>query len=72
MTLPKPDFPPGCALIEVHVAELKQIFNSFDPTPFRERDIDPRAEEFIAGWAREIVRQAARPADPRRQGRRNR
>jgi hypothetical protein len=47
-------FPPGCALIEVHVAELKQIFNSLDPTPFRERDIDPRAEEFIAGWAREI------------------
>src|SRR5262245_25812407 len=47
-------FPPGCALIEVHVAELKQIFNSLDPTPFRERDLDPRAEEFIAGWAREI------------------
>jgi hypothetical protein len=47
-------FPPGCALIEVHLADLKQIFNSFDPTPFRERDIDPKAEEFIAGWAREI------------------
>ena len=47
-------FPPGCALIEVHVAELKQLFNSLDPTPFRERDLDPRAEEFIAGWAREI------------------
>jgi hypothetical protein len=54
MTLSKQDFPPGCALIEVHVAELKQIFNSLDPTPFRERDLDPRAEEFIAGWAREI------------------
>lgn len=48
-------FPPGCALIEVHVGELRQIFNSLDPTPFRERDIDPRAEEFIAGWAREIT-----------------
>ena len=47
-------FPPGCALIEVHVAELQQIFNSLDPTPFRKRDLDPRAEEFIAGWAREI------------------
>jgi len=47
-------FPPRCELIEVHVADLKQIFNSLDPTPFRERDIDPRAEEFIAGWAREI------------------
>ena len=51
---PAEGFPPGCALIEVHLAELKQIFNSLDPTPFRERDIDPRAEEFIAGWAREI------------------
>ena len=54
MTPSEPDFPPHCALIEVHVSDLKQIFNSLDPTPFRERDIDPRAEEFIAGWAREI------------------
>ena len=48
------DLPPGCALIEVHVADLKQLFHSLDPTPFRERDLDPKAEEFIAGWAREI------------------
>jgi hypothetical protein len=47
-------FPPRCALIELHLAELQQIFNSLDPTPFRKRDVDPRAEEFIAGWAREI------------------
>lgn len=47
-------FPPGCALIEVHIAELQQIFNSLDPTPFRERDLDPKAEAFIADWAREI------------------
>ena len=48
------DFPPGCALIEIHVTDLKQLFHSLDPTPFRERDLDPRAEEFIAGWAREL------------------
>jgi hypothetical protein len=47
-------FPPGCALIEIHVADLKQLFHSLDPTPFRERDLDPKAEEFIAGWAREL------------------
>ena len=47
-------FPPGCALIEVHVSELQQLFNSLDPTPFRKRDLDPKAEEFIAEWAREI------------------
>jgi hypothetical protein len=46
--------PEDCALIEVHVGELKQLFNSLDPTPFRERDLDPRAEEFIAGWASEL------------------
>jgi hypothetical protein len=47
-------FPPGCALIELHLAELQQLFNSLDPTPFRERDLDPKAEEFIADWARDI------------------
>jgi len=46
-------FPPGCALIEVHISELQQIFNSLDPTPFRKRDLDPKAEAFIADWARE-------------------
>lgn len=47
-------FPPDCALIEVHVSDLKQLFNSLDPTPFQGRDIDPQAEEFIIGWAREV------------------
>jgi hypothetical protein len=47
-------FPPDCALIEIHLSELGQVFNSLDPTPFRKRDLDPSAEEFIAGWAREI------------------
>jgi hypothetical protein len=48
------DLPPNCQLIEVHVTDLKQLFHSLDPTPFRERDLDPKAEEFIAGWAREL------------------
>lgn len=46
--------PKDRALIEVHVSELKALFNSLDPTPFRERDLDPGAEEFIAGWASEL------------------
>ena len=45
--------PPDCVRIEVHVAELKQLFNAIDPSPFRERDLDPNAEEFIVGWAKE-------------------
>ena len=45
--------PANCELIEVHVSELKQLFNAIDPSPFRERDLDPNAEEFIADWAKE-------------------
>lgn len=44
--------------IEVHVTELKQLFNSMDPSPFKERDLDPRAVEFIVSWAREAPRGA--------------
>jgi hypothetical protein len=46
--------PAACRLIEVHVAELKQLFNAMDPSPFRQRHLDPQAEEFIAAWAREL------------------
>jgi hypothetical protein len=43
-----------CQIIEVRVAELRQLFNAIDPSPFRERDLDPRAEEFIVEWARDL------------------
>lgn len=46
--------PANCQPIEIHVAELKQLFNAIDPSPFRQKDLDPDAEEFIVGWAREI------------------
>jgi hypothetical protein len=49
---------PECQVIEVRVAELRQLFNAIDPSPFRERDLDPRAEEFIVGWARDVPRDA--------------
>src|SRR5688500_11432839 len=45
--------PATCELIEVHVSELKQLFNAIDHSPFRERDLDPNAEEFITDWAKE-------------------
>ena len=50
--------PPKCAVIEVHVGELKQLFDAIDPSPFRERDLDPKAEEFIVGWAKDLPREA--------------
>jgi hypothetical protein len=50
--------PPKCEIIEIRVPELKHIFNLMDPSPFHNRDLDPRAEEFIVGWAREVPRDA--------------
>src|SRR5262245_57045075 len=46
--------PPKCSIIEIHVAELKQLFDAIDPSPFRDRDLDPKAEEFIVGWAKDL------------------
>src|SRR5258708_10283346 len=50
--------PPKCSVIEVHVGELKQLFNAIDPSPFRDKDLDPKAEEFIVAWAKELPRDA--------------
>ena len=48
----------GSRVIEVRVAELRQLFNAIDPSPFRERDLDPNAEQFIVDWARDLPRDA--------------
>lgn len=37
----------------MRLRELAQMFNSMDPSPFIDRDLDPAAEEYIIGWARE-------------------
>jgi hypothetical protein len=42
------------AAIQLRVGEFRQLFNSIDPSPFRERDLDPDCEEFIVSWAREF------------------
>ena len=41
------------AALELHVAELRQLFNAMDPAPFRERDLDPKAVSYILDWGRE-------------------
>ena len=41
-------------VIDVRVTDLAQLFNSLDPTPFPEKDLDEDAEEFIVSWAREL------------------
>ena len=48
--------PREARIIEVRVAELRQLFDALDPSPFQERDLDLRAAEFILSWARELPR----------------
>jgi hypothetical protein len=53
-----PPNPSPRQIIEVRVKELSQLFNSLDPSPFSERDLDDDAAEYIVGWARELPPQA--------------
>jgi hypothetical protein len=39
--------------LELYLADSWQPFNSMDPAPFRERDLDPKATAYIIDWARE-------------------
>ena len=39
--------------IEVKLQELEQFFNTIDPSPFHEKDLDHDLEEFIVSWAKE-------------------
>ncbi|MDM0031522.1 hypothetical protein QTI33_05130 [Variovorax sp. J22P271] len=49
------------AVLDLHVAELRQLFNSMDPAPFRERDLDAKAQAYIVDWAQEVP--AGRPLE---------
>jgi hypothetical protein len=44
--------------IAIRVRTITALFNSFDPSPFREKDIDPEVEAFLVGWVRELPRGA--------------
>jgi len=41
-------------VIELRVDDIAQLFHTLDPFPFRDRDLDREAEEYIVGWAREL------------------
>ncbi len=45
-------------IIEVNIREVGQLFNSLDPTPFPEKDLDADAEQFIVSWAMEHHKRA--------------
>lgn len=52
------EIPQGSELIEIHVPELRLLFNPIDPSPLHEKDLDSKAEEFIVNWARSVRRDA--------------
>jgi hypothetical protein len=40
--------------IAIRVGTIGRLFNSIDPSPFREKDLDSGVEEFLVGWVREL------------------
>jgi hypothetical protein len=47
---------PGVHHIELNLRDINQLFNTMDPSPFHEKDLDHDAEEFILSWAQEFHR----------------
>ena len=45
--------------LQLYVGELRQLFDSMDPAPFRERDLDDKAAAYIVVSAREASSGAA-------------
>ena len=57
MTDTSDSIPATAAKIEINLSRLPQLFNSLDPSPFLERDLDRDAEDYIVGSAEEAPRQ---------------
>jgi hypothetical protein len=42
--------------IEIRLRTIEQLFDSMDPSPFHEKDLDRDAEEFLVSWVQEYHR----------------
>jgi len=40
--------------VEIRVGDIAQLFDNLDPFPFRERDLDAAAEEYIVGSVQDL------------------
>jgi hypothetical protein len=40
--------------IELNLRDLNQLFNTIDPSPYPDKDLDRNAEDFILSWAQEF------------------
>ena len=45
---------PAVAAIEIRLSRPQQLFNSLDPSPFHDKDLDDDAEAYIVGWVNEF------------------
>jgi len=45
--------PTAVTVIDVRIPRVESLFETLDPSPFHERDLDPRAIDYILGWAQE-------------------
>jgi len=45
--------PVTTAIIEIRLGKLQQLFNSLDPSPFHDKDLDQNAHDYIVGSADE-------------------
>jgi hypothetical protein len=45
-------------VIDVRIRELRQFFDSMDPSPFRDKDLDPKAEAYIVDSLKELPSRA--------------
>jgi len=46
--------PENATEIAIRLRSVNQLFNSLDPAPFLEKDLDDNAERFINDWVREL------------------
>jgi hypothetical protein len=49
-----PHSDPSIETADIRVGHLQQLFNSFDPSPFHEKELDPDAEEYIVSTVDEL------------------
>ena len=50
--------PADGGVIEVRIRERGQLFNSMDPSPFHEKELDADAKDYIVGSAKELPTQS--------------
>ena len=46
--------------VELRLDSISRLYNSFDPAPFREKELDAAADDYIVGSAEDLAGQAMR------------